>query len=139
MDEFLDSEKFYQMAKEYNEKYGRVESLGVDDKKAMGDILAQVEKICFIVRKTFGGNSRFLLAIERTNDLEKEIGDIKRVLGIVESVQNKIFFSSYKRLANMVANVFNDLFLIESGGKNEKIEIIEKKFFGVISAILAVL
>ncbi len=138
MEDFLNSENFYKMAKEYNEKYNKVASLETGDTQKLQDVLAKMEKLCNVFRKTFSGG-KFVLVQEKLDDLEKEIFDIEKDYGMVASCQNKIYFFSNKRLAGEVVKVLNDLFLMKNGEKGDKIEILQKKFYDVISAILAVI
>lgn len=138
MDNFFDSEQFCEMARAYNEKYNKVERLDVTNKQKLGNVLQEMEKLCIFFKKSLGNKNKFLLARDKVDKLEKEIVDIKIDCDFEKNIQNKVYFFSNKRVALDVVKVFNDLFLLEKGEKNDKIEILQKNFFEAISAILAV-
>ncbi len=138
MDDCFDSEQFCRMAKEYNEKYNKVESLNTQDDENTKELLKDMEKICFSFRSVFGNKAKFALVNEKIVALEKEIADIKRDCNIKIVTQNKIYFFSNRKVALDVLRIFDKLFLIEKNKKDERIEILQKKFFDLISTVLAV-
>lgn len=137
MEKFLNSENFCKMAKEYNEKYNKIKSLNVDEKEDIKNLIFEIEKICNILKKSFYRNARFSVVLDKICKLEKDFDDIKRDLDINEKEQNSIRFYSYKRFFLDAIKVFNGLFLLEKNKKDDRVEIIQKDFFDVISTFLA--
>ncbi len=84
MEEFLNSEKFYKMAKEYNEKYNSISALNakkLDSDKLM-PILNNICKLMYLLKKGFSRNKRFSEVIEKLSLIEDKVCEFEKNLDI---------------------------------------------------------
>lgn len=112
MEEFLNSEKFLQMAKEYNKKYSTVTTLGekqIDEEK-LHNIICKVDEICFMASRAF--NNRFIGVHKKIKEVENILDDIRQR----EKEPVKIKFFNFKVLLKHILQVLREIFeLLKEG------------------------
>ncbi len=139
MEEFLNSEKFYQMAKEYNKKYNSISVLNskVLDSKEVTKVLQNIYKFLFLLKKGFYRNRRFKEVFDRVEKLEKVLLDIQ---GMINTEIKKDFssekglFINHKTFVLLILEIINDIFNFEIQGSSSQIEELFDAFYSVISA-----
>ena len=139
MEEFLNSEKFYQMAKEYNKKYNSISVLNskVLDSKELSKVLQNIYKFLFLLKKGFYRNRRFKEVFDRVEKLEKVLLDIQ---GMINTEIKKDFssekglFINHKTFVLLILEIINDIFNFEIQGSSSQIEELFDAFYSVISA-----
>ncbi len=139
MEEFLNSEKFYQMAKEYNKKYNSISVLNskVLDSKEVTKVLQNIYKFLFLLKKGFYRNRRFKDVFDRVEKLEKVLLDIQNLTNIEikkDFSGEKGLFINHKTFVLLILEIINDIFNFEIQGSSSQIEELFDAFYSVISA-----
>lgn len=139
MEEFLNSEKFYQMAKEYNKKYNSISVLNskVLDSKELSKVLQNIYKFLFLLKKGFYRNRRFKEVFDKVEKLEKVLVDIQGLTNIEikkDFSGEKGLFINHKTFVLLILEILNDIFNFERQGNNSQIEELFDAFYCVISA-----
>ncbi len=129
MEEFLNSENFKQMAREYQKKYNSISVLKsvCIDKKHIISLITNLHRLVFIIDKGFAKNAKLNEIFKKCNLLNNKIKDLESYFDIniqQNDVKQGLKFN-YKCLYNLILEIFGELFFIE---KTEKIEIIEETF-----------
>ena len=139
MEEFLNSEKFYQMAKEYNKKYNSISVLNskVLDSKELSKVLQNIYKFLFLLKKGFYRNRRFKEAFDKVEKLEKVLVDIQGLTNVEikkDFSGEKGLFINHKTFVLLILEILNDIFNFEIQGSSSQIEELFDAFYSVISA-----
>lgn len=136
MDEFLDSEKFYQMAREYNTKYNSISTLSAEnfDEAEFVKILENIHKFIYIVRVGFVNNKNFKTSLQKISSLEKMIEQIEMANNFKI---DKNFENSQKDINNLACLklIFDTAFLMFQAKKSDncdQLENLAEKFFDCV-------
>ena len=83
MEEFLNSEKFYKMAKEYNEKYNSISALNIQklDMEKVERVLKNICKLIYLVKKGFSRNRKFSDVLDKFGELDEKICGFEEKIG----------------------------------------------------------
>ena len=136
MEEFLNSEKFHKMAKEYNERYNRISTLTTDDKHNLQDLFKNICKLNYLIKKGFSRNRRFSLCIEKIGDIEKKIKQVSDQQGIdinFDFSKDRQLKINNKCFIFIIFDVFFCIFKLYQGQKNEFLNEILNNFFDEIT------
>ena len=126
MEEFLNSEKFYKMAKEYNEKYNSISVLNakkLDSEKLM-PILNNVCKLIFLFKKGFSRNKRFSEVIEKLSLIEDKVCEFEKNLDIHvprDFSKEKGLYIHNKTFIFIIFDILRGIFEVLMNEKNDDI------------------
>lgn len=83
MEEFLNSEKFYKMAKEYNEKYNSISALNIKklDMEKVESVLKNICKLIYLVKKGFSRNRKFSGVLDKFGELDEKVCGFEEKIG----------------------------------------------------------
>ena len=136
MEDFLDSEKFYQMAREYNKKYNSISTLSTININE-ADYIKILENICkfiYIVKIGFANNKNFKTSLQKISSLENMIEQIEKENNFKI---DKNFENSQKEINNLACLklIFDTVFLMFHAKKSdncEQLENLAEKFFDCV-------
>ena len=126
MEEFLNSEKFYKMAKEYNEKYNSISALNakkLDSDKLM-PILNNVCKLMYLLKKGFSRNKRFSEVIEKLSLIEDKVCEFEKNLDIHvprDFSKEKGLYIHNKTFIFIIFDILRGIFEVLMNEKNDDI------------------
>ena len=126
MEEFLNSEKFYKMAKEYNEKYNSISALNakkLDSDKLM-PILNNICKLMYLLKKGFSRNKRFSEVIEKLSLIEDKVCEFEKNLDIHvprDFSKEKGLYIHNKTFIFIIFDILRGIFEVLMNEKNDDI------------------
>lgn len=126
MEEFLNSEKFYKMAKEYNEKYNSISALNakkLDSDKLM-PILNNICKLMYLLKKGFSRNKRFSEVIEKLSLIEEKVCEFEKNLDIHvprDFSKEKGLYIHNKTFIFIIFDILRGIFEVLMNEKNDDI------------------
>ena len=126
MEEFLNSEKFYKMAKEYNEKYNSISTLNakkLDSDKLM-PILNNICKLMYLLKKGFSRNKRFSEVIEKLSLIEDKVCEFEKNLDIHvprDFSKEKGLYIHNKTFIFIIFDILRGIFEVLMNEKNDDI------------------
>ena len=126
MEEFLNSEKFYKMAKEYNEKYNSISALNakkLDSDKLM-PILNNICKLMFLLKKGFSKNKRFSEVIDKLSLIEDKVCEFEKNLDIHvprDFSKEKGLYIHNKTFIFIIFDILRGIFEVLMNEKNDDI------------------
>ena len=126
MEEFLNSEKFYKMAREYNEKYNSISALNakkLDSDKLM-PILNNICKLMYLLKKGFSRNKRFSEVIEKLSLIEDKVCEFEKNLDIHvprDFSKEKGLYIHNKTFIFIIFDILRGIFEVLMNEKNDDI------------------
>ena len=126
MEEFLNSEKFYKMAKEYNEKYNSISALNakkLDSDKLM-PILNNICKLMYLLKKGFSRNKRFSEVTEKLSLIEDKVCEFEKNLDIHvprDFSKEKGLYIHNKTFIFIIFDILRGIFEVLMNEKNDDI------------------
>lgn len=126
MEEFLNSEKFYKMAKEYNEKYNSISALNakkLDSDKLM-PILNNVCKLMYLLKKGFSRNKRFSEVFDKLSLIEDKVCEFEKNLDIHvprDFSKEKGLYIHNKTFIFIIFDILRGIFEVLMNEKNDDV------------------
>ncbi len=126
MEEFLNSEKFYKMAKEYNEKYNSISALNAKklDSDKLVPILNNVCKLMFLLKKGFSKNKRFSEVIDKLSPIDDKVCEFEKKLDVHvprDFSKEKGLYIHNKTFIFIIFDILRGLFEVLMNEKNDDI------------------
>ena len=138
MEDFINSEKFYQMAKEYNQKYGTISTLSTFDfdKTLFIKILENIYQFIFLIKKGFGKNLKFKQFFLNSINFEKLLEDIEKKydINVNKNFSLKDNFVSNKNCIKLILETIKMFFQVKNIDKNQDVSNLLDGFFDYVLA-----
>lgn len=142
MEDFLNSEKFYQMAKEYNQKYGTISTLSTFDfdKTLLIKILENIYYFIFLAKKGFEKNNKFKKFFSNSINFENFLEQIEKKydLKINKNFSINENFVSNKNCIKLILDTAKLFFDTKNSEENQDVSNLLDNFFEYVLGFYSV-